>query len=158
MEKSKEHPVATMWRRRIAILTVIGSIAGLIMSFPLFFLGYINETLFIRGMVGSVGGFLVALIIYKMPTGRIRYEPNRARKMAGLSFIVLGAFGGLFIGFFGVGFLLITVLGGPIPSGVIGNAFLISAFIAAPIIGGFIGYLIFKRSKYFDPSLYSSYT
>ena len=99
MEESREHPVAAKWRRRIAILLVIGNIVGLIMLFPLFFLGYINDAWLFRGMVGSIVAFLAAFIVYKMPTRGLRYEPNRARKLAGLSFIVLGAFGELFIGF-----------------------------------------------------------
>ena len=157
MEESREHPVATKWRKRIAALLVLGSIVNLIGAPVLFFLGYINEALFIRGIVGSVAGFLVALIIYKMPTGRLRYEPKRARTLTKLSFIFLGAFFGGIIAFFATGYLLITILDGPIPGGPLGNAFLIFAWIVAPILGGFIGYLIFRRSKYSDPSLYSVY-
>jgi hypothetical protein len=155
MEESREHPVATKWRKRIAALLALSSIVNLIGAPVLFFLGYINEALFIRGIVGSVAGFLVALIIYKMPTGRLRYEPKRARTLTKLSFIFLGAFFGGIIAFFATGYLLITILGGPISGGPLGNAFLIFAWIVAPIMGGFIGYLIFRRSKYSDPSLYS---
>jgi hypothetical protein len=157
MGESREHPVATKWRKRIAALLVLGSIVNLIGAPVLFFLGYINEAFFIRGIVGSVAGFLVALIIYKMPTGRLRYEPNRVRTLTKISFIFLGAFFGGIIAFFGTGFLLTAILDGPIPGGPLGNAFLIFAWIVAPIIGGFIGYLIFRRSKYSDPSLYSAY-
>ena len=82
---------------------------------------------------------MIAFVIYKLPDNITRYEPNRARKLTGLSFTGLGAFAGLILGFFGAGFLLRTILGGPIPSGTIGNTFLIFAWIAAPIIGGFAG-------------------
>jgi hypothetical protein len=157
MEESGEHPVATKWRKRIAILLVLSSIVSLIVAPVLFFFGYIDEALFMRGIAGSVAGFLVAFIIYKMPTGRLHYEPNRARTLTKISFIFLGAFFGGIIAFFATGFLLMVILGGPIPGGPLGNAFLIFAWIVAPIIGGFVGYLIFKRSKYSDPSLYSAY-
>jgi phosphate/sulfate permease len=157
MGESREHPVATKWRKRIAIFLILSSIVGLIGTPVLFFLGYINDTLFIHGIVGSIGGFLVAFIIYRMPTGRFRYEPNRARTLTRISFIFLGAFFGGIIAFFAAGYLLIEILGGPIPGGPLGNAFLIFAWIVAPIIGGFIGYLIFRRSKYSDLSLYSVY-
>ena len=159
MEQSK--PVRDSirrFRRGLAILIVLGNIVGLIISLPLFFLGYINETWLFRGLVGSIGGFLVAFIIYKMPDDISRYEPNRARTLTKISFIFLGAFFGGILAFFAAGFLLIQILGGPIPGGPLGNAFLIFAWIVAPIIGGFIGYLIFKRSKYSDPSLYSGYS
>jgi membrane protease YdiL (CAAX protease family) len=157
MEKSNHSREIRKARRQVANVIILCDIAGLIMSFPLFFLGYINEMLLFRGIVGSIGGFLVAFIIYKMPEDILHYEPNRARKLTGLSFIGLGAFGGFLIGFFGIGFLAIAVLGGPISGGLLGNAFLTFAWIVAPIIGGYIGYLIFKRSKYSDPALYSSY-
>jgi hypothetical protein len=93
-----------------------------------------------------------------MPTEWPRYEPNRARTLTKISFIFLGAFFGGVIAFFATGFLLIQILGGPIPGGPLGDAFLIFAWIITPTIGGFIGYLIFKRSKYSDPSLYSAYS
>ncbi len=157
MEESKEHHAAAKWRRRIALLLAIGTALGLIVSFSLFFLGYVNDVWLVRGIVGGIIAFLVALILFRLPVDMLRYEPNRARKLAGLSFIGLGAFAGLLIGFFGAGFLLMAILGGPIPGGVIGDAFLIFAWIVAPIIGGFIGYLVFKRTKYSNPSFYSGY-
>ena len=107
MEQSK--PVRDLirrFRRGLAILIVLGNIVGLIISLPLFFLGYINETWLFRGLVGSIGGFLVAFIIYKMPDDISRYEPNRARTLTKISFIFLGAFFGGILAFFAAGFLL----------------------------------------------------
>jgi hypothetical protein len=146
------------FRRGLAILIVLGTIVGLIVSLALFFLEHIDELWLLRGIVSSLCGFLIALIIYKMPTGWPRYEPNRARTLTKISFIFLGGFFGGAIAFFGAGFLLIQILGGPIPGGLLGNAFLFFAWVIAPIIGGFIGYVVFKRSKYSDPSLYSGYS
>ena len=85
-------------------------------------------------------------------------EINRARTLTKISFIFLGAFFSGIVAFFAGGYLLIQILGGPIPGGPLGNVFLVFAWIVAPILGGFIGYLIFKKSKYSNPSLYSGYT
>jgi LytS/YehU family sensor histidine kinase len=71
-----------------------------------------------------------------------------------ISFIVGGALFGGIITFFVAGFLLRAILGGPIPAGLLGNAFLAFSFIVAPFIGGYVGYLVFKRSKYSNPDLY----
>jgi len=158
MKKANGVQVALKWRKRIAVLLALSSGASLIYTLVAYYVGSLNGSWLSRGTVASVGGFFVAFIIYKMPNGWPRYEPNRARTLAKISFIFLGAFFSGVIVFFATGFLLMEILGGPIPAGPLGNGFLIFAWIIAPVIGGFIGHLIFKRSKYSDPSLYSGYS
>lgn len=157
-----EDSTVTEWRKRIATFLVICSIISLIVAPVLFYFNYLTKSYLISGMFGSLGGFIVAFIIYRMSTSaRVptsKPDPNRAKTLTGLSFIFLGAFGGLIVGFFGVGSFLKIYLGGSIPTGLIGDSFLVFAWIIAPIIGAFIGYLIFKRSKYSKLSLYTGYT
>jgi hypothetical protein len=50
-----------------------------------------------------------------------------------------------------------AVLGTKIPAGPIGDTFLYFSFGIGPIMGGIFGYIIFKKSKYSNPSLYSSF-
>ena len=84
-------------------------------------------------------------------------KANRAMKSTRFFFILGGAIFTSIILFFLVGFLLMTILGAPIPAGIIGDSFLLFSFGFGPIIGGFIGYLVFKRSKYSNPQLYIDY-
>ncbi len=79
------------------------------------------------------------------------------KKLNRFFFILGGAIFGSITIFFVLGTLLITLLGGPIPSGSFGTAFLLFSFAVGPIIGGFIGYFIFKKTRYSNPELYSSY-
>ena len=107
--------------------------------------------------MASIGGYLIAFIILKLPTGKVKYEPNRARKITGFFFVLGGAmFTSIFL-FFATGYLLMTILGTKIPAGPIGDAFLIFSFGIGPIIGCILGYVVFKKSKYSNPSLYSSF-
>jgi hypothetical protein len=82
------------------------------------------------------------------------YNPNRARKITGFFFILGGAIFTPITLFFATGFALMTILGTKIPSGLIGDTFLIFSFGIGPIIGAIVGYTIFKRSKYSNPSFY----
>ena len=81
----------------------------------------------------------------------------RARKLTGVSFVVGGAIFTSILLFFTIGFTLVTILGKPIPSGPLGDAFLLFSFVGGAILGGILGYLLFKRSKYANPSFYSPF-
>ena len=151
LEESKKYQGSFKWRRGLAILIVIGSIAGLIIQFSRFFLGYINEDSLFLQMIYSFGGFLVALFIYKLPEPRPNL--NRARLVTSVMFIFGFSALGIPLTFFAGGFLLRAILGGPIPAGLLGNAFLVFSFIVAPVIWGYIGYLISKRTKFSEPNL-----
>ena len=152
MEKSKSSRGTKKFRQPLAILIVIGTIAGLAIQSSRFFLGYIDGDALFRQMIYFAASFLVPLFIYKLPEPRP--NPDRARTLTKISFIVGGALYGAIITFFVVGFLLTAILGGPIPGGLLGNAYLAFSFIVAPIIWGYIGYLIFKRSKYSSLSVF----
>ena len=142
-EESQKYQGSFKWRRGLSILIVVGSIVGLIISFPQFSLGYIAEDLLFRQVIYSVGGFLVAIFIYKLP------EPKPNLNRAKLVTTIILVFGiatlGIPVTFFITGFLHRAILGGPIPPGPIGDAFLVFSFMVAPFIWGFIGYLISKK-------------
>jgi hypothetical protein len=145
------------WKTIIASLLAIGNAISLIVSSALFFIGYIDWHFFSSQIIYSLVAFLVAFIIFKMPTSRQKYDPIRARKLTGFSFVIGGAiFTSIFL-FFSTGIVLMTILCTRIPGGILGNAFLIWAFVFGPIIGGLIGYIVFKRSKYSKPSFYSPF-
>ena len=92
------------WRRRLAILIVIGTIAGLIVQFSRFSLGYVDGGLLFQMLIYSAASFLVALFIYKLPEPR--HNLNRAMAFTKISFIVGGALFGSIVTFFAAGFLL----------------------------------------------------
>lgn len=145
------------WRILIAKIYIIANSVGLLVSSLLFITGFLDWLWFSRQLVASAGGYLVALFVWKLPIGRIKYEPNRAMKLTCFFFILGGAMFTSIALFFVTGFLLMAILGARIPVGPIGNTYLIISFIGGPIIGSIIGFLIFKRSKYSNPSLYTSY-
>ena len=148
---------AKKWKTIIAGLLAAANGVSLIVSLILYFIGYIDWHFFSSQIIYALVAFLVALIIFKLPTSRQKYDPNRARKLTGFSFVVGGAiFTSIFL-FFTTGIVLMTILGTRIPGGTLGNAFLLWAFGFGPIIGGLIGYIVFKRSKYSKPSFYSPF-
>jgi hypothetical protein len=145
------------WRIRLAKIYIIGNSIGLLLSLVLFAVGYLDWLWFSRQIMASIGGYLIAFIILKLPTGKVQYEPNRARKITGFFFVLGGEmFTSIFL-FFVTGYLLMTILGSKILAGPIGDAFLIFSFCIGPIIGSIFGYAIFKKSKYSNLSLYSSF-
>lgn len=130
------------YRKWLAILIVMGTIAGLIVQSSRFFLGYINQDLLFQQMIISVGVFFVAVFIYKLPEPK----PDIDRAKRATTIIVtlgIAAFG-IPVTFFSTGFLLRAILGGPIPTGPVGDSFLVFSFMIAPFIWGFIGYFIAK--------------
>lgn len=145
------------WRILLAKIYIIGNSIGLLLSLVLFVVGYLDWLWFSRQIMASVGGYLIAFIILKIPTGRVKYEPNRARKITGFFFVLGGAMFTSILLFFVTGYLLMTILGTKIPAGPIGDAFLIFSFGIGPIIGSVFGYAVFKKSKYSNPTLYSSF-
>jgi hypothetical protein len=145
------------WKTIIASLLALANAISLIASSALFFIGYIDWHFFSSQIVYSLVAFLVAFIIFKLPTSRQKYDPNRARKLTGFSFVLGGAILTSVFLFFAIGVILMTILGTKIPGGTLGNTFLICAFGFGPIIGGLIGYMVFKRSKYSKPSFYSPF-
>jgi hypothetical protein len=148
---------ADKWKRVIAYILAIANGISLIVSSLLFFIGYIDWHFFSSQIIYSLAAFLVAFIIFKFPTSRPKYDPNRARKLTGFFFVLGGAmFTSIFL-FFALGFTLMSILGTTIPSGLLGTAFLVFSFLGGAIIGGIIGYLLFKRSKYSKPSFYSPF-
>lgn len=147
----------SIWKVRIAKFYIIASSIGLLVSIVLFITGYLDWLWFSRQVFASTGDYLIALIIWKMPTKNSRYEPNRARKITAFFFVLGGAMFTSIALFFFTGYLLMTILGTRIPAGPIGDAFLAFSFGVGPIIGGIFGYLIFRKSKYSNPSLYSSF-
>ena len=158
-EISNKSPVEQTykWKRLIASILAIANAISLVVSSLLFFVGYIDWHFFSSQIIYSLVAFLVAFIIFKFPTSRPKYDPKRARKLTAISFVIGGAmFTSIFL-FFAIGVLLMTILGTKIPGGPIGTAFLLFTFLAGPIIGGSIGYLLFKRSKYSNPSFYSPF-
>ncbi len=62
------------------------------------------------------------------------------RNYAKISFIIIGVIWGAVATFFGVGALLLVILGDPIPGGTGGTAFLILSFGGGALLGGLIGY------------------
>jgi hypothetical protein len=142
MEESKRYEGSFKYRRWLAILIVIGSTAGLIISFVQFSIGYIAQDLLFRQLIYSGVGFLVAIFIYKIPEPKPNF--NRAKLITTIMVVFGTATIGIPITFFTTGFLLRAILGGPIPAGPLGDAFLIFSFIVAPFIWGFIGYFIAK--------------
>jgi hypothetical protein len=145
------------WRIRLAKIYIIGNSIGLLLSLVLFMVGYLDWLWFSRQIMASIGGYLIAFIILKLPTGNVKYEPNRARKITGFFFVLGGAMFTSILLFFVTGYLLMTILGSKISAGPIGDAFLIFSFAVGPIIGGIFGYAVFKKSKYSNPSLYASF-
>jgi hypothetical protein len=81
----------------------------------------------------------------------------RARRLTAFFFVLGGALFTSIAIFFVAGFLLTIILGTHIPTGIIGDSYLTFSFGLGPIIGGIIGYLVFKKSKYSDPTLYTEY-
>ena len=136
---------------------IIGNSIGLLLSLVFFAVGYLDWLWFSRKIKASIGGYLIALIILKFPTGKVKYEPNRARKLTRFFFVLAGAMFTSTLLFFVTGYLLITILGTKIPVDPIGDVFLIFSFGIGPIIGSVFGYAIFKKSKYSNPTLYSSF-
>ncbi len=148
---------AYKWKRVVASILAIANGISLIVSTLLFFVGYIDWHFFSSQIIYSLVAFLVALIIFKFPTTRPKYDPKRARKLTCYSYSVGGAiFTSIFL-FFALGALLISILWQPIPGGPLGNAFWVLSFVGGAMIGGMIGYILFKRSKYSDPSFYSPF-
>ena len=148
---------AKKWKTVIAGLLAAANGVSLIVSSGLYSIGYIDWHFFSSQIVYSLVAFLVALIIFKLPTSRPKYDPNRARKITGFSFVLGGAiFTSIFL-FFATGVILMTILGTRIPGGTLGTAFLLWSFGLGPIIGGLIGYILFKKSKYSKPSFYSPF-
>jgi hypothetical protein len=148
---------AKKWKTIIAGLLAAANSVSLIVSLGLYFIGYIDWHFFSSQIIYSLVAFLVALIIFKLPTSRQKYDPDRARKLTGIFFVLGGAiFTSIFL-FFTTGVLLMTILGTRIPGGTLGNAFLLWAFGFGPILGAVIGYIVFKRSKYSKPSFYSPF-
>jgi hypothetical protein len=146
---------AKKWKTIVAGLLAAANGVSLIVSSGLYSIGYIDWHFFSSQIIYSLVAFLVALIIFKLPTSRPKYDPNRARKLTGFSFVLGGAlFTSIFL-FFALGLILMAILGTRIPAGTLGNTFLFCAFGFGPIIGGIIGYMVFKRSKYSKPSFYS---
>jgi hypothetical protein len=76
------------------------------------------------------------------------HNPNRLRNYAKISFIIMGVIWGAIATFFGVGAILLLILGGPVPGGNGGTAFLILSFSGGALFGGWIGYFIYRKSKY----------
>ena len=153
MDEPKKYQGSFKWRRGLAILIVTGSIAGLIIQFSRFSLGYINEDLVFQQVIYSAAFFIVALFIYKLPEPRP--NRNRARLVTSVVFIFGFSALGIPITFFAVGFLLRAILGGPIPTGPVGDAFLIFSFVVAAFIWGYVGYLISKKyqQRVFPPNM-----
>ncbi len=145
------------WKRLIGSILAIANAISLIVSTILFSVGYIDWHFFSAQIIYSLVAFFVAFIIFKFPTSRPKYDPNRTRKITVFSFVLGGAiFTSIFL-FFATGVLLMAIIGTRIPGGILGNAFLLWAFGVGPMIGGIIGYIVFKRSKYSKSSFYSPF-
>jgi|WetSurMetagenome_2_1015567.scaffolds.fasta_scaffold208784_1 hypothetical protein len=148
---------AHKWKKVVATILAVANIINLIVSTVLFSINYIDWHLYSSQIIYSFVAFLVAFIIFKLPTSRPKYDPNRARKLTGFFFVLGGAlFTSIFV-FFVLGFILMSILGTTIPSGLLGTAYLLFSFVGGAMIGGIIGYLLYKRSKYSDPHFYSPF-
>ena len=144
-------------RQWIATILSVGNVIAIVISSILFLVGYLDWQAFSAQLTFSSVALLIALIIFKMPAGLPRYEPNRARRLTEFSFIIGGALFGSILIFFLSGAILMQILGGPIPSGNFGNAYLLFSFVIGPFIGGAIGYIVYRKSKYSKPAFYSPF-
>ena len=71
---------AYKWKRVIASILALANGISLIVSTLLFFVGYIDWHFFSSQIIYSLVAFFVALIIFKFPTTRPKYDPKRAKK------------------------------------------------------------------------------
>lgn len=126
-------------------------IVGFTVNLALFSLGYFRDvtSLFLI-LFGFVAAMVLLAVAYKRPMRPTSFRSMMRRYE--LAFIIGGAYFAPAIAFFGGGLILLAVIPySNIPRTTLGpviwNDFLTFIYVS-PIIGGFLGYLIYKKSKY----------
>jgi hypothetical protein len=75
-------------------------------------------------------------------------EQEFVRLRVKIVFILLGIIWGAIIAYFAAGFFVKSILGGPIPVGLVGTVYVVLSCGIGAVLGGVIAYRLFKRSKY----------
>lgn len=137
---------------------------GLFLVILLYFYykGAVSTNWLFSSIILFVAAVVVAVILVKMPPMRRTYSPKSMVKRAKIGFIVLGAMVGMFIGFLGGGLVLVGLVTLLRSAGIRLVLFpfalwVIIGLTSGAIIGGFVGYLVYKRSRYSKISYYSPF-
>jgi DNA-binding transcriptional ArsR family regulator len=129
----------------------------------LYFMDYLDFAGLVTSIFWAVAAVILLVIIGKARERRAEWSPRRQMLAAKLSIMFAGAVGGVVVGFFGGGLLLrglITLTGSRGVSlsvdSFLGFAFWVLNPVIGSVLGGFVGYLIYKRSRfakatYFNP-------
>lgn len=148
-ERKSQAQTEAPFPRGYMIVVSLFSVAIIGVDFGLFLFGSITVSQFAEYLLASVLAVVFLVAAEKARVKRSMLQPNRQMLGAAISIITAGAFAGGVICFFGGGLLI----------GGLGQARILKSFLSFTewifvsftfgiIIGGFVGYLIYKRSRY----------
>jgi hypothetical protein len=140
------------------IVVSLFSIAVIGVDFGLFLFGSITVSQFAEYLLASVLAVVFLVAAERARVKRSMLQPNRQMLGAAISIITAGAFAGGVICFFGGGLLI----GGlrqarNLKSFLSFTEWIFVSFTFGIIIGGFVGYLIYKRSRYSKMRYYNPF-
>lgn len=166
-EKKSQSQIDTEWPRGFWIAAGLSSAVWVTVVLALYFLGYIDLARMVLNVLSSVLAIVLLVVADKMRKRRAKYSPKRQMLGAKIVAIAFGAWIGAVIGFFGGALFLIALVrllglvrppfANPFGWNFLDFVFWVLNPIIGAIIGGFVGYLIYKRSKYSKITYYDPF-
>ena len=166
-EKSKSQIEAEL-PRALYVGASISSAAYITIVLALYSLTYMDFAAMITNIFAAVSAVILLFIFGRARKKRAEWSPRKQRLGAQLSIMFAGAWAGAVVGFFGGGLMLIGIISLLRSTGLMTHftpsqrefndlAFWVLTPILGAILGGFVGYLIFKRSRFFKAGYYDNH-
>ena len=152
-EKKSQAQMDTEWPLGFWIAAGLLPVAYITVVLALYFLGYMDFADMVLNVLTSVSAIVLLIVAKKMQKRRTKWSPERQMLGAKISMMALGAWIGAIVVFFGGGLVLAGLATLLRSTGVRLVLFpfewwVIISFVLGPIIGGYLGYLVYKRSRY----------
>ncbi len=161
-EKKSQAQIDIEWPLGLWIAAGLSSVVYITVVLVLYFLGYMDFAGMVLNVLTSVSAIVLLIVSKKMQKRRTKYSPKRQMLGAKISIMAFGAWIGAVICFFGGSLVLIGLATLLRSTGIRSVLFpfewwVIISFVLGPIIGGYVGYLVYKRSKYSKIAYYDPF-
>ncbi len=145
-----------------AVWIIISNGLFLVILLYFYYKGAVSTDWLFGSILLFVAVVVFAVILVKMPPMRRDYSPKSMVKGAKIGFILLGASVGMFSVFLGGGLVLVGLVTLLRSAGIRLVLFpfewwVVISLVLGPTIGGYIGYLIYKKSKYSKITYYDPF-
>jgi F0F1-type ATP synthase assembly protein I len=157
-ERKSQSQIEAPFSRGYFIVVSLFSSVMVGLSFGLYLLGLVTFDRFVLYTVMTVLGFVFLVIAERARVKRSMLSANRQMLGAKISIIFAGAFAGAVVLFFGGGLLMVALVQAgfrtPFPSF---TSWIITSMITGGVTGAFVGYLVYKKSRYSKPAYYNPF-